>query len=476
MTALRVALVRSSLPSYFPERHGVYEAVELALNEIVGAVGGAVHVYPEIPMDGRAAQAAVDWCRAEAIDFALLLHGGFTMGDVARTFAASDLKLGFWATPEPVLEGDVQLNSFVSLNMSLSIARTVRDLRARPVQWYYGDPGAPELRARLGNSIRALALVTALRGARIGIVGGLAPTFYNMEVSTGALRAGLAVEVENHDMGELVGRLGALDPSRVEAELALMLAAAPARGLPDDQMRLTAEVALALRDLAREHACDALAVSDWPELQRDPGMHPGAAFSWLEETDRLPVASEGDVMGAVSQLVCRELTGRVGYLLDMTAPDPEDDSILVWHGGGGPLYLADEDGAAWIAHPMIGRGNPQARQVGAILSLRFRPGPVTLFRVGQSGALLFSAEAEIRTRPQPGFDGVRGWAGGFSMGGAPASANDIVATVMANGLEHHFTLAEGRHGAVLEEFGAWTGQRIVEPSPYRRALRATDYH
>ena len=28
----------------------------------------------------------------------------------------------------------------------------------------------------------------------------------------------------------------------------------------------------------------------------------------------------------------------------------------VWHGGGGPLYLADARGAAWINHPMIGRG------------------------------------------------------------------------------------------------------------------------
>ena len=26
-----------------------------------------------------------------------------------------------------------------------------------------------------------------------------------------------------------------------------------------------------------------LAVSDWPALQDDPGMHPGAAFTWLEE-------------------------------------------------------------------------------------------------------------------------------------------------------------------------------------------------
>lgn len=474
--AFRVALVRTSLPSYFPERHGVYQAAERALAEIVGAVGGTLMIYPEVPMDGRSSQAALDWCRSEAVDFTLLIHGGFTMGDVARTFAVSELRLGFWATPEPTLEGDIQLNSFVTLNMSLSIARGVRDLRDRPVQWYYGAPQSPELLKRLRNTIRALSMVAALSGARVGVVGGLAPTFYNMEVSTSRLRAQLGIEVQYHDMAEIVGRLEGLDLSREDAEIRAMLSAAPAVGLSDHDIRLTAKVALALRDIARDHRYDALAVSDWPQLQVNPGMHPGAAFSWLEEADRLPIASEGDVLGAVSQIVSRELTGRVGCLLDMTAPDFADDTIMLWHGGGGPLYLADRNGPLWIQHPMLGRGSAQGQRVGAIASLRFREGPITLFRIGQSGGAMFTAEAEIKDREESGFDGVRGWAGNFSMRGARISSAEIVATVMASGLEHHFTLSEGHHSSVLEEFAAWTGERIIEALPYRTALRSTDYN
>jgi L-fucose isomerase-like protein len=64
-----------------------------------------------------------------------------------------------------------------------------------------------------------------------------------------------------------------------------------------------------------------LAVSDWAAFQANPGMHPGSAFSWLEEVDHIPVASEGDVLGALTQLLARALSGRLGCLLDITEPD-----------------------------------------------------------------------------------------------------------------------------------------------------------
>lgn len=471
----RVALIRASLPTYFPERHGIYTAAEEALSTILLEQGGTLLSYPDIPMDGASAQKAVDWCRSEHADLILLLHGGFTMGDVASTLAASQERVGFWAVPEPTQDGDIQLNAFVSLNMSLSISRGVRDLAARPVQWYFGDPGSVVLRGKLRTTVRALSLLAALRGARVGSIGGLAPTFYNMETSTSALRARLGVDVSNYDMDELVGRLSALDRNRVLAERDAMLAAARNDGVSEPQMLRTAEVALALHDIAREHGLTALAVSDWPQLQLRPGMHPGGAFSWLEERYELPIASEGDVMGAVSQLITRELAGRVGCLLDMTAPDLLDGSILMWHGGGGPLYLADAGGARWINHPMLGRADPAGPRQGAIVSMRFQPGPVTVFRVGRSGGAMFVAEAEVVERASAGFDGSRGWVRNFRILGEDASVEDVVATVMAHGLEHHFSLVPHSHGDVLAEFAAWTGQQLLGRVANRAHLRVTDY-
>jgi L-fucose isomerase-like protein len=254
-----------------------------------------------------------------------------------------------------------------------------------------------------------------------------------------------------------------------------MRTAATVRGVSDQQMQLTARAALALRQIAQEGGYDALTVSDWPALQDDPGMHPGAAFTWLEEQHALPVASEGDVLGAVTQLVARSVTGRVGYLLDMTEPDLEAGQLLMWHGGGGPLYLADDQGARWINHPMIGRGTEAGPIYGAISDLVFRDGPVSVFRIARNAEAFFGMTAEVAGRAPSGFTGCRGWLERFTIDGQTASLEDVVASVMAHGLEHHFVLVPGDVSGVLVEFASWTGMDILGHVPMRGHLDRRDF-
>lgn len=457
---LTIGLINASLPSYFPQRHGVFEAARAMLDQMADEGGYKVVETTSIPMDAAQARAAMSELTAVGADFVLLMHGGFTMGDVVREIARHDLPLGVWATPEPTLTEDVQLNNFVSLNMSMSIARGVRDLNRNPVQWYLGAPDDVVLKARLNQTLSALAARKALNGARIGVVGGLAPTFYNMEVSTDTLMRRLGVWVEHVDMHKMTELMAAQAQADVLGELAAMSGAAQVRGVSDGQMELTARAALALRQIADEGGYDALAVSDWPALQETPGMHPGAAFSWLEENDALPVASEGDVLGAVTQLVVKALTGRLGCLLDMTSPDIERDQILMWHGGGGPLHMA-KGGVAWINHPMIGRGTDAGPVFGAIADYEFAHGPVTVLRVARHGTAQFVIEGEVAEGPAAGFTGCRGWVGSFRDDVGPHSASDVVTTVMEQGLEHHFVLVPGHLGEVLAEFASWCGvQRL----------------
>lgn len=472
---LKLGLIRASLPSYFPDKHGVWEACETALRSLCEDEGVTLCVADDIPMDGRATQVVLDGFARDGVDFVLVLHGGFSMGDVARTVAASAFRCGFWSVPEPVRTGDVQLNNFVSLNMSMSIARQVRDLSARPAQWYHGAPNSPDLINRLRVTVRANAAIKALEGARIAVIGGLAMTFYNMEVSTSDLRHRLGVDVAHHDIHELTGRMAAQDDARVAAEVTAMAAAATVDGVSEAQMALTARAALALSDMAQDGAYDGLAVSDWPALQEDPGMHPGAAFSWLEESQNLAIASEGDVLGTVTQLVAKSVTGRVGYVLDMTEPDLEAGQLLMWHGGGGPLYLADDKGTRWINHPMIGRGTQAGPIYGAISDLVFRDGPVTAFRVARHAGAFFSMTGQVAGRDPSGFTGCRGWVQDFAINGQTASLEDVVATVMAHGLEHHFILVPGHHGDVLTEFASWTGMDILGRVPMRTHLDRRDF-
>ena len=109
-------------------------------------------------------------------------------------------------------------------------------------------PDLDELTAlvrRLRTTLRALRAARALEGARIGIVGGLAMTFYNMEVSTNALRQRIGGEIAHHDIGEMTRRMAEQDQSRASAEVTAMCAAAPVHGVTDEQMELTGRAARA---------------------------------------------------------------------------------------------------------------------------------------------------------------------------------------------------------------------------------------
>ena len=472
---LTIGLIRASLPSYFPEKYDVWSRAETALSKLCEEESATLYVAPDIPMDARDTQNALDKCAAAGADFILCLHGGFSMGDVARTIAAAPVKAGFWSVPEPVRTGDIQLNNFVSLNMSLSIARQVRNLRERPVQWYHGAPESAALVSKLRTTIKALNAVKQLSQSRIGVIGGLAMTFYNMEVSSSALRSRIGVEVANHDMHELTQRMDSIEQSRIDKELANMNAAASVEGVSESQMALQSKAVLAMQDISKENDYAALAVSDWPALQDYPGMHPGAAFTWLEEKYNLPVASEGDILGAVTQLVAQSISGKVGYLLDMTEPDLDAGQLLVWHGGGGPLYHADSKGARWINHPMIGRGTEQGPIYGAIADLVFKDGPVSVFRVARDAGALFQMNSTVSGRDPSGFDGVRGWLDQFSMQRESLTLEDVVNTVMAHGLEHHFILVPGDISAVLAEFGSWSGMKTLSACAVKDGLCAEDY-
>ena len=459
---LNICLVKASLPSYFPEKHDVWNKCSIGVKRVCDEVGVNFIEISEIPMNSNEAHKVLKKCKDHNADFILILHGGFTMGDVALTFAASNFRLGFWSVPEPKRTGDIQLNNFVSLNMSMSIAQKVRDVKKFPIKWFHCSPESNDFQKRLKLTLKSLIALKALSMSRIGLIGGLAMTFYNMEVSITELKSKLGIEVFNHDIHELTERMSQQPEDKVGSEVSKMLKVAKCDNVSNEQMELSSRAALSLRDITKENNYNALAVSDWPALQEISNMHPGAAFSWLEEIDEIPVASEGDVLGAVTQIIAKSLTGKVGYLLDMTEPDFETGKMLMWHGGGGPLYLANSDGVKWVNHPMIGRGTSEGPIYGTISDLVFKDGPVTVFRVSQNANSIFQMTSEVKGRNPNGFTGCRGWLENFQMEDESITLKDLVSTVMYHGIEHHFILIPGNLRDELNELSAWSGMNKLE--------------
>ena len=278
-----------------------------------------------------------------------------------------------------------------------------------------------------------------------------------MEVSTTKLKSKLGVDISNHDIHELTNRMSNQNKKNVDKEIQKILNLAKPYNVSKEQLKLTAQAVLSLRDIKNENNYSALAVSDWPALQEIANMHPGAAFSILEEVDNIPVASEGDILGAISQIIAKSFTGKVGYLLDMTEPDFDRDSLLMWHGGGGPLYLANKAGVKWVNHPMIGRGTDQGPIYGTISDLVFQVGSVSVFRISNNAKSIFYLNAKVEDINPNGFTGCRGWLTDFRMNNKQIALNDLLSAIMMNGIEHHFVLVPGDICKFLKELEFWTG-------------------
>ncbi|CAN5681014.1 L-fucose isomerase-like protein [soil metagenome] len=469
----KIAYVSAQLPSYLAAEHRVVERSEQALDRLALALD--FERVGEWPCVTSRAGAEVVAREAEelGVDMVLLQCSSFAMGDVVAPFGDGRYRLGLWAIEEPRREGPIALNGFVAMHLHAGVLTSAAVGAPRPYKWFFGLDDHPWLRDRLAVTVAALRGIRALREARIASIGGVAPSFWSLAVDERALRARLGVQIDVHDLGDVIVRARSVAADEVDRVVDDLRRAVRSVGAPDDDMRLGAATYVALREVALEGGYDALAVSDWPLFQETLGIHPGMAFSWLDEHDGIPVASEGDVMGGLSMRFAGALATGPAMLLDMNDVDLAADAIIMWHCGGSPLGFADARGATWDVHSTLGRKQPGAVPRGAVADLRFRHGPVSLLRLRSDGAELFALDAEVVAHPTAGFDGSRGWVSAFRDADGPRSAADVVSTVLSLGVEHHIVLSDGAVAPAAREAAAWLGMRLTPTVPYRDELVAS---
>ena len=240
------------------------------------------------PVTGRGEAELAAACAEAEADFVLLQHGSFAMGDTVLPFADRDLRLGLWATAEPTKEGPILLNNFVSMNLAAGILG--RYLGPRPVQVVLRRCRGPLVRTQAGADCAGTtgADPTLAGPDRTGGRPGHRPSSTSPATSA-ALRERLGTEVSAHELGELYAGAQAAAPAEVDSVVAELHEAARGRvEVSPEDMRTSARIYLALRALATAHGYHALAVSDWPGFQSELAIHPGLAFSWLDEHDGDP--------------------------------------------------------------------------------------------------------------------------------------------------------------------------------------------
>ncbi|MBL8164512.1 MAG: hypothetical protein JNJ61_21160 [Anaerolineae bacterium] len=468
---LRVGYVGTSIASYFASEYRQRERAIAGLETLAQEWNFELVAIADEVMSVEAAEQAAERLKAAEVDYLLLQTAGCSIGEQILPLARVAPRMGLWATPEPHPDGDIKLHSFVSMSHFASILTQALKDEHIPFKWFYGHVESEAFQRPFGITIRALTAVKNMQRARIGWFGGLAPGFINMQFEPARLREHLGVDIAAHELGELIDRAKGYAPETAAAAARDIYAAARSVRVSESAAfdRVT-RLYLAMRDMAREHGYDALAVSCWSEFQEVYRVAPCMAYGWMGSEDGVAVACEGDVYGAISMYLLNLLTGAQGSstLLDMAVIDTLNPAALMWHCGVSPRHFANKDGIQWVDHVTLGRKSENVYGVAG--DQVFAANTATITYASNNGANLLVVGAEIVERDNPGYAGTRGWFTDFTLNHEPITLHDLVHTLTIGGHPHHYAVGLGDVTPELIEFSTWVGINRIHKQQYTEYL------
>lgn len=449
---LRVGLVALHMGSYFAQEHGVFDRAEQGLLQIASESDIEVVIAPSHVETSADASSAREFFETQQLDSLVVLLATCTTSDPILELCQLQIPTMLWAVPEPHFDGPVQLNSYVALQIAASTLHRHNDMApARRITFkcLFGEATESRFSKPFLTMVRALRTRKALARARVGLIGDVAPGFVNLNFDSAYIRSALGVEVARHDVSELLR--DSHDTHEVSAVAQEMCRAAREVNVPMEVVVASARVYLNLRRIVEENGYNALAVRDWPEMQSQARMSPLLAMAWLSEHDGIPVACEGDALGAIALLALQSASNSMSTLLDVGPANPSGDELLVWHLGSSPHGFADEHGVTYEFHSTLGRKSDGP--FGTVVDQRFASGPVTLINLSDGGRTLLIAGGRLTEGSLPGPSGDRGWLVDPSLSGTPLSVTDFLDTSLQHGLTHHCALAYGDWQEEMLELG-----------------------
>ena len=458
-----VAIARPTFDVPFAEETASTAFASLArAGDVVGS--------PELRMDEDAVRAAVASVIADGADALVVIQATFADSSLAVAATESELPVTLWAVPEDRTGGRLRLNSFCGINLA---AFTLTNL-GRDYRWVLApaddDGAAGSIVADAGRSpsrpeiadvpsvpdgdarARAREVVERLRSTTIGRVGERPGGFEPCGFDAAALRRILGVTVDEVELPELFVRSAAAPADAVAA--ARSRASGFLAGVDDvDQESLdhSLRMNVGLKSLIEDGGWSGVATRCWPETFTEFGAAACTPMAMLTD-DHTPGSCEADVYGNITGLVLSWLAGSASFVADLVDLDVDEatNTGVVWHCGLAPFEMADPE-ATPVATIHSNRRKP------LLSEFPLKPGRVTIARFSQSRGRhrLTIGGGEMLRRPLP-FSGTAG------VVRFDAPVGEVLHTIMAEGLEHHYGLVYADVRAELRALAAELGIPVVE--------------
>ncbi len=447
---LKIALFGINNPTYYASE---YDVLNVNLSELKKLEDELSFKIVHTKLLGSAEEAAKEvlWCNSNEVDMVLLQNSGFSSGDFAMEFEAIRVPLIFWGVEEPTESGDIKLHSMVSLNLYASIAKR-KYTRKSYTNWVYGNADTSVFKNKFSKILKRQANIALLNDTKLAVIGDVAPTFFNLEVSAETITNNIGCNVMYFEEKHLTDEINKVSDNQIEEGFSILSTIVDTFSKDDDALIKSVRAACALNNLVNRENISSLAVSCWPYFQDVYGIVPCVAFTLLTKMAQVPITCEGDLGAGASMLVAKYLSGNIATVMDLTQLSKDSKGLLLWHCGiSCSSIMPTKEEAKIIKHPMMNRKLGEDAKIGCSFDAVLPKGEYTLFRFTGDMRKLFCVTCTATNRLE-GFDGTRFFVEDFMQNGKRFSGMDIINTILNEGIEHHILISNGNIEKKLKQF------------------------
>ncbi len=479
MLKIKVGLLGTSQLSFWGDKDGQFKRSVQEITKLSQSLGFDLYVYNETIIVESDAQKAVREMEDKGIDFLLVQCTSFSAGFLAPVLAKiKNAYLGLWAIPESTKEGAVPFNSFCSINMYSSIiGHYLKDYNI-PFKWFYGNADHELFKRRFEITIAALTAIRKIQNSKVALIGGIAPGFNDLYFDERTLIKrfeGISIN-RLHEYSEIKDRALAYKSSELTSIIDDMVGEATGV-FPESKplLETNARVYKAYKDFISEYGYNGLAISCWPKFQSDFKFSVCSVVAKLND-DGIIAACEGDLPSAISMLILKYLAKDETMLMDFSAFDEKDETVLMWHCGPASKRFVNEDGFALGAN-YSGLPHEEGKPpigCGIARDMVFKPGHVTVARITGESDKFFLAEGDFVDYEKKSFCGSRGWMGNLKLNREKITVRDFVNTVLVQRFQHHYPIVNGDFSEEILEIAAWLGMKMVSKVPYQEYMQNSE--
>lgn len=230
-----------------------------------------------------------------------------------------------------------------------------------------------EFEVGMNNFIAVCNVVKAFRKTRILQIGPRPFDFWSTMCNEGELLERFNIQLAPIPMPELTKKIKEVIDSKDVLEVIEYCKTNFTINITDEQLKNVAALKVAMRSLADQYGCNAIAIQCWNALQGEIGIMPCAANSLLNE-EGLPVVCETDIHGAITAVMCEAagMDKTRTFFSDWTVRHPDNENgELLQHCGPWPISCA-------MKKPSI--GYPLAFDYPGAVEAEAKHGDMTLCR------------------------------------------------------------------------------------------------